>query len=41
MPNQSAIVVNLQDIQNDAKVYLKAKKIDLFNDEISFNIYKK
>ncbi|MFB1292221.1 DUF2140 domain-containing protein, partial [Streptococcus pyogenes] len=22
-------------------VYLKAKKIDLFNDEISFNIYKK
>lgn len=41
MPQQSAIVVNLQEVKNDARVYLKAKKIDLFKDEISFDIYKK
>ncbi|MGT2935894.1 YpmS family protein [Streptococcus castoreus] len=41
IPQKSAIVVNLQEIKNGAKIYLKAKKIDLFKDEMSFDIYKK
>ncbi|EHI68692.1 YpmS family protein [Streptococcus ictaluri] len=41
MPNQSAIIVNLQELKNDANVYLKAKKVDLVKDQISFDIYKK
>lgn len=41
VPKKSAIIVNVQKLENDAKVYLKAKKIDLVKDEISFDIYKK
>ncbi|WP_159543661.1 YpmS family protein [Streptococcus halichoeri] len=40
-PKQSSIVLNVQKLKNNANIYLKAKKIDLLNDQISFDIYKK
>lgn len=40
-PKESAIVINLQDIQNEAGISLKASKIDLVNDDIRFELYKK
>lgn len=40
-PKESSLVVNLSKIKNDADIYLMAKKIDLVNDKISFDIYKK
>ncbi|HEL0690975.1 TPA: YpmS family protein [Streptococcus equi subsp. zooepidemicus] len=41
LPKQSAIIVNLQQLENDANIYLKAQKIDLVKDDIRFDIYKK
>ncbi|MGT2933019.1 YpmS family protein [Streptococcus catagoni] len=40
-PKQSSIIINLRKIENNAGIYLSAKKIDLVNDQISFEIYKK
>ncbi|HEL1278207.1 TPA: DUF2140 family protein [Streptococcus equi subsp. zooepidemicus] len=41
LPKQSAIIINLQQLENDANIYLKAQKIDLVKDDIRFDIYKK
>lgn len=41
LPDDSKIVINLQDIKNDVDIYLKATTIDLVNDNFSFDIYKK
>ncbi|KHD45203.1 YpmS family protein [Streptococcus hongkongensis] len=38
---KSSIIVNLQEIKNGAGIYLKAKKVDLINNQITFDIYKK
>ncbi|HEK9074088.1 TPA: YpmS family protein [Streptococcus equi subsp. zooepidemicus] len=41
LPKQSAIIINLQQLENDANIYLEAQKIDLVKDDIRFDIYKK
>ncbi|MGT2736310.1 YpmS family protein [Streptococcus orisratti] len=40
-PNQSTITINVQNLDNEAGIYLKAQTINLVNDDISFDIYKK
>lgn len=40
-PKKSLLVVNLQSIENQQGLYLESKKIDLVNNEISFDIFKK
>ncbi|MCI5871061.1 MULTISPECIES: YpmS family protein [Streptococcus] len=40
-PSQSAIIINLQNMKNTNGIFIKANKIDLVNDEITFDIYKK
>lgn len=39
--NNSSIIINLQQIKNDADIYLIAKKVDLLNNQITFDICKK
>ncbi|WMB30165.1 DUF2140 family protein [Streptococcus didelphis] len=38
---KSSLIIHLQKMDNNAGLYLKAKKLDLLNDQISFDIYKK
>ena len=40
-PNQSTITINDQNLDNEEGIYLKAQTINLVNDDISFDIYKK
>ncbi|WP_277291708.1 YpmS family protein, partial [Streptococcus orisratti] len=40
-PNQSTITINVQNLDNEEGIYLKAQTINLVNDDISFDIYKK
>ncbi|MFC3927491.1 YpmS family protein [Streptococcus caprae] len=40
-PKQSSIVIHLENLENTSGIYLKATSIDLVNDAISFDIYKK
>lgn len=40
-PNKSTITINVQNLDNEAGIYLKAQTINLVNDDISFDIYKK
>lgn len=39
--DKSLITIDLTKLKNEQNIYLKAKKIDLKNDVISFEIYKK
>lgn len=41
VPKESSIVIHLQDLENEAGIYLEANKIDLVGDQISFDIYQK
>ncbi|AND79716.1 YpmS family protein [Streptococcus pantholopis] len=41
LPDKSAININVQNMDNAAGIYLKASEIDLVNDQIIFEIYKK
>ncbi|AXQ78245.1 DUF2140 family protein [Streptococcus chenjunshii] len=41
LPDKSAININVQNLDNAAGIYLKAGEIDLVNDRINFEIYKK
>ncbi|MEX2783687.1 YpmS family protein [Streptococcus sp. H49] len=41
LPDKSAININIQNLDNAAGIYLKASEIDLVNDQIIFEIYKK
>lgn len=38
---ESSLLIRLDRIDNEAGIFLKAKKIDLVNDKISFEIFKK
>lgn len=40
-PTQSTITINVQNLDNEEGIYLKAQTINLVNDDISFDIYKK
>lgn len=40
-PNQSTITIQLQKLKNPNGIFIKAKQIDLLNDDIRFEIYKK
>lgn len=40
-PKQSTIVINLQSIENKQGIYLESRKIDLVNNDIRFDIFKK
>lgn len=41
LPKESVININIQDIKNDADIFLKATTIDLVGDQFNFDIYKK
>lgn len=41
LPKQSAININLQKLDNKDGIYLQATRLDLVNDKISFDIFKK
>lgn len=41
VPKKSVININLQKLDNSEGLYLKATSIDLVNDKISFDIFKK
>lgn len=41
LPKESAININLQQLQNDAGIYLEAVTINLVGDQFKFDIYKK
>lgn len=41
LPKKSAINVNIQKLGSDTQFYLKATKINLLNDQLSFDIFKK
>lgn len=41
IPKDSSIIIRLQDLENEAGIYLEANKIDLVGDYISFDIYQK
>lgn len=41
LPKESVININIQDIKNDADIFLKATTIDLVGDHFNFDIYKK
>ncbi|MCU9534269.1 YpmS family protein [Streptococcus sp. CSL10205-OR2] len=41
LPDEATINVNIQSMTIDNKIYLKATNLDLINDTISFDIYKK
>ncbi|MDU1741407.1 MAG: DUF2140 domain-containing protein, partial [Streptococcus lutetiensis] len=38
---ESVININIQNIKNDAGIFLKATTIDLVGDRFNFDIYKK
>ena len=40
-PQKATITINLQNLKNDAGIYLKATSIDLVNDQFTFDIFKK
>ncbi len=40
-PKESAITINVQELDNSEGVYLEATSLNLVNDNISFDIYKK
>ncbi|MCS4488076.1 YpmS family protein [Streptococcus sciuri] len=40
-PQKATITINLQNLKNDAGLYLKATSIDLVNDQFTFDIFKK
>ena len=41
LPKESVININIQNIKNDAGIFLKATTIDLVGDRFNFDIYKK
>ncbi|MGT2865981.1 YpmS family protein [Streptococcus fryi] len=41
VPKDRSIIINLQDLTNEAGIYLEATSLDLINDNITFDIYKK
>ena len=41
LPDESAININIQNLKNDADIYLKATTVDLVGDQFNFDIYKK
>lgn len=41
LPDESAININIQNLENDADIYLEATTIDLVGDQFNFDIYKK
>lgn len=40
-PKKATITINLQNLKNDAGIFLKATNIDLVNDRFDFDIFKK
>lgn len=40
-PKKASIMIHLNQLDNDVGFFLKAKKLDLVNDNISFEIFKK
>lgn len=40
-PSQSSLFIDLSRIKNDANLSLRAKKLDLLNNQLTFDIYKK
>ncbi|MGT2926196.1 YpmS family protein [Streptococcus cuniculipharyngis] len=41
LPKEEAIRIMLQDLKNEAGIYVKASKVDLLEDEIIFEVFKK
>ena len=41
LPDESAININIQNLENDADIYLEATTIDLVGGQFNFDIYKK
>ncbi len=39
LPKESVININIQDIKNDADIFLKATRIDLVGDQFNFDFY--